>query len=91
MNPKIEEIEVNGDPRWGITLEEYPNTVFVLDSVEFKEENERVRMRYHYEVVEGYVPEGVEKFDFEQKVGDFIVWHIENRPEDQPVVYARGT
>lgn len=64
-----EDLEVNGVPRLGVRLSEYPDVMFVLGRVSLEEVDGQAKLSYNYDVVEGKSPGK----QFEKSVGDFIV------------------
>jgi hypothetical protein len=85
---KTEELEINGVPRLGITLDRYPDVSFVVGAVQFNEVDGQLRISYNYDVVEGAVPS--DKQSFEHAIGDFVVWYLKNQQSEAPVAYYGG-
>lgn len=84
---KAEEIEVNDVPRLAIELDSTPGVQFVIGEVKFNEVDNQAVMSYNYDVIAGDAPP-----DMSRKVGDFIVWMLENANDlEHPVVYKGGT
>ena len=76
MKYNTEEIEINDAPRYGIRLDNFKDVLFILGSVSLEEENEHLRIRYNYEILEGTVND---PSNFEKSVGDFICFCITNK------------
>lgn len=73
------DVEINGCPRILISLQDFPDTWFVLEGVSIIEENQFARLKYHYNIIEGKSPEDIKRF--EKAIGDFIVWYITNHQD----------
>lgn len=71
---RTKNVEINGQPRVSILLQDFPNTWFVIGKVSIIEENEFVRLKYRYDIIEGEQPHNIE--NFEKAIGDFIVWFM---------------
>lgn len=88
MNYQVEELEINGVPRLGITLNEYPDHQFVLGAIEFVEVDGKCVMKYNYDMVVNTAPLPIDKF--EKAIGDFVLHYLEQQAE-HPVVFTGGT
>lgn len=88
MKYQVEELEINGVPRLGITLDEYPGHQFVLGAIEFVEVDDGCKLKYNYVMVENPAP--MPKARFEKAIGDFVLHYLQNQSE-HPVVYTGGT
>ena len=83
---KTKDIEINGQPRILISLKDFPSTWFVLGKVSIEEEQGSARLKFHYDIIEGQLPDDVKLF--EKSVGDFIVWYMTNNQEQ--LIYKGG-
>ena len=84
---KTRELEINEVPCLGIILDEYPTTVFIVGGVQFLEENETLRLKFDYNIIEGPTPDDL--VAFQEAIGKFIEYYIEQNPEN--IVYTGGT
>jgi hypothetical protein len=84
---KTQELELNGVPRLGITLDLYPDTTFVIGGIEFIEEQDRLKIKYRYDIIEGTTPENIQIF--EAAIGEFIRYYIQENPDK--LIYHGGT
>jgi hypothetical protein len=86
-NYKTKEIVVNEREMLGVTLDEFPDTLFVIGAVKFEEVEGQLKLSYTYEVIEGETP--TNKSKFENCIGDFIIEFIDANPNQ--LVYTGGT
>ena len=90
MDFSVRDIEINDVPYVGVTLGRYPEATFILTEVKFVEEDNGLRLVYHYNIIEGEEPRDRKKFDI--AVGDFIMHYIETSAEQEhPLVFKGGT
>lgn len=85
---KTEDIEINGAPRVSIILDAYPDVSFVLDYAKILEIDGYAKLSYNYNIVSG-TPSDTKQF--EHAIGDFIVWYIDNKNDEMPLIFKGGT
>lgn len=88
MKYQVEELEINGVPRLGITLNEYPEAQFVLGAIEFVEVDGGCKLKYNYDMVDTPAPFPIERF--EKAIGDFVMHYLQNPSPDNPITYTGG-
>lgn len=81
-----EDLEVNGTPRLGIRLAAYPDVSFVVGAVELLEEDDQLRLKYQWDLVEGTPPD---TNAFKNAVGDFVLDYITHQGKE--LIYTGGT